>query len=84
MGRGAGLAATGPPPTRNSFATGSAGSHLPRSLRRDDLQPHQDLYPGPAGDVTDYIRCENALIDVGSGYKNNLPYDLVHMSKSGG
>ena len=41
-------------------------------------------YPGPAGDVTDYIRCENALIDVGSGYRNNLPYDLVHMSKSGG
>ena len=40
-------------------------------------------YPGPAGDVTDFIRCENALIDVGSGYHNNLPYDLVHMSKSG-
>lgn len=40
-------------------------------------------YPGPAGDVTDYFRCEDALIDVGSGYHNNLPYDLVHMSKSG-
>jgi hypothetical protein len=40
-------------------------------------------YPGPAGDVTDFIRCENALIDVGSGYRNYLPRDLVHMSKSG-
>ena len=41
-------------------------------------------YPGPAADVTDYIDCEHVLIDLGSGYHNNLPYDLVHMSKSGG
>lgn len=40
-------------------------------------------YPGPAADVTDYFNCEDALIDVGSGYKNNLPLDRVHMSKSG-
>lgn len=40
-------------------------------------------YPGPAGDVTDYFRCEDALIDVGSGYFNDLPLDLVHMSRSG-
>lgn len=41
-------------------------------------------YPGPAGDITDYIRGEEVLIDLGSGYFNNLPRDLVHMSHSGG
>lgn len=40
-------------------------------------------YPGPAVDVTDFITCERVLIDIGSGYYNDLPYDLVHMSKSG-
>lgn len=40
-------------------------------------------YPGPAADVSDYYNCEKALIEVGSGYSNNLPIDPVHMSRSG-
>jgi hypothetical protein len=41
-------------------------------------------YPGPAADVSDYVNCERALAKVGAPYFNNLPYDLVHMSRSGG
>jgi hypothetical protein len=40
-------------------------------------------YPGPAADVTDYINCERVLQSIGAPYFNDLPLDLVHMSRSG-
>lgn len=40
-------------------------------------------YPGPAGDLTDYIRAEDVLARIGAPYFNDLPYDLPHMSRSG-
>ena len=40
-------------------------------------------YPGPAADVTDYYNCETVLARIGAPYWNDLPYDPVHMSRSG-
>lgn len=40
-------------------------------------------YPGPAADVTDFITCERVLANIGAPYFNDLPYDLVHFSRSG-
>lgn len=40
-------------------------------------------YPGPAADVSDYVNCERVLYAIGAPYSNDLPYDLVHMSRSG-
>jgi len=40
-------------------------------------------YLGGAADVTDYLNCERIMHEIGSPLKNNLPYDLVHLSASG-
>ena len=36
-----------------------------------------------AADVTDFVNCERALMEVGSSLHNDLPADLVHMSATG-